>query len=108
MNETKTERGLQIVANVATVLSCLRGLTYATVIVGLPIIGCQALPLIERAVAVLENLDERVDRAFHAAAPVGREAVEKGVDALKSIDAKKVGEDINDAIRRKLRGKEKK
>ncbi len=101
----KIERGLQVAANVSTVLSCLRGLTYAMVLVGLPFVACQALPLLERTVTVLENLDERVDRAFKGAAPIGKEAVKRGVDALKSVDAKQVGQDITDAIRRKLQGK---
>ena len=103
MNETKAERGLQVVANLATILSALRGLSYLVVIVGLPVIGCQALPLINRAVGVLENMDERVERAFQGAAPIAREVVTKGLDAVSNVDGKKLGSELTEAAKRLLR-----
>lgn len=122
MNETKPERILQITANVATILGALRGVAYLVVIVSLPLavyklaplmeravvmvedLDSKLTPLMERAVAVLEDLDSKVDRAFDAAAPIGREAVTKGIETLKAVDAKTVGKELTEAVKRKLQG----
>ena len=80
----------------------LRGIAYASVIIGLPIVAFKALPLLERTVVVLENLDKKVDRAYEAAAPLGRETIDKGIDAIKNVDGEDVGDSLTDAIRRKL------
>lgn len=104
MNETKPERVLQIVANLANIMAALRGVTYLMIIIGLPIAVAKTLPLIERAVVVLEGLDSKVDRVFEAAAPVGREAVIRAIDTLKATDPKSIGKELTEAIKRKLKG----
>ena len=112
MNETKTERGLQIAANLTTIMSAMRGVVYTMVIIGLPVIGCKALPLIDkviplldRAVDVLENVDDRIERAFESLAPLGSEAVTKGVETLKNVDAKTIGNELTEAAKRLLKKK---
>lgn len=89
------------------VADLMRIVTYVAVLITLPIIAGKALPLLDRAVTVLENLDERVEKAFRGAAPLGKAAVSEGISALRSVDTKQVGKDLNDAIRRKLQGKKK-
>ena len=105
MTTTPLERGLRIAADLTTVLSALRGLAYATIIVGAPIVAFKALPMLGRAVTVLERLDERVGIAFDAAAPVGREIIETGVDTLQAIDAESLGESLTEAVKRRLDGR---
>lgn len=105
MSDTKIERGLQITANVATVLSAMRGVTYVSVIVSVSVLGFKVLPILDRVVIVLENLDDKVDRAFEGAVPIAKDAVTKGTEAIKNVDAKKVGNNISDAIRLRLKGK---
>lgn len=101
---TTTERGLRIGANVATILSALRHLASAVVVLGLPIIGCEALPLLDRAVTVLENVDRRMEDAFRAMAPVGAEAVEKATEAIGSVDGETVGGELTETLRDRIKG----
>ncbi len=116
MNETKAERGLQIVANLAGILGAMRAVTYLMILVGLPYAACSAMPMLDRAVVVLERMDldraivvmerleRKVDRMFEAAAPIGREAVAKGLKTLKEVDAKTLGQALTEAAKRKLKG----
>ncbi len=116
VNETKTERGLQVAANLTTILSALRGLTYLVILLGLPYAACSAGPMLDRVVVVLERMDldraivvmerleRKVDRMFEAAAPIGREAVAKGLKTLKEVDAKTLGQALTEAAKRKLKG----
>jgi len=80
-------------------------IAYGIVILILPIMLLQALPLLGRAVTVLENMDKRVERVFDGAKPIGQEAVRKGVHAMRNVDGKKIGETLTDAINRKIGGK---
>ena len=89
--------------NIDQILRISRGIAYFAVIVGLPIVAFKALPLLERTVIVLENLDKKADRTFEAVAPLGRETIDKGIDTIKEVDAEGVGRDLTDAIRRKLK-----
>jgi len=78
---------------------------YIAVFSLLLIVSMKALPLLERTVVVLEHLDERVERATEALAPLGKEGIDKGIDTIKSLDGDQIGRDITDAIRRKLEEK---
>jgi hypothetical protein len=81
----------------------MRITTYTAVLIMLPVVAFKVLPLLERAVGVLENMDKRIDRAVKGLAPLGREGVDKGIDTIKSMDGKKIGEDLTNAIRRRLK-----
>lgn len=85
----------------------MRIATYAGVLIMLPVVAFKVAPLVERAVIVLENMDQRIDNAVKGLAPLGKEGINKGIDAIKSVDGKQVGSDITDAIRRKLKGEKK-
>lgn len=82
-----------------------RIVAYLTVIIVGIVVAIKVEPALNRAVTVLERMDQRVDKMFKGATPVGREAVGRSVDALRSVDTKQMGKDIGDAVRRKLGGK---
>ena len=82
----------------------MRAVTYTVVLISMPIIAFKVVPLIERAVVVLEALDKRIDNAVKELAPLGEESIRKGVETIRSMDGKKIGEDVTDAIRRTLGG----
>lgn len=82
----------------------MRAVTYTVVLISMPIIAFKVVPLIERAVVVLEALDERIDNAVKELAPLGEESIRKGIETIKSVDGKQVGRDLTEAIRRQLGG----
>ena len=61
---------------------------------------------IDRAIDVLERMDDRVEQAFIGAAPIGKAIVEKGIDGVSKIDAKALGEKATKRISEFLDRKE--
>lgn len=54
----------------------------------------EALELGNRVVVVLERTDKRVEDLQKTIAPLGKAAVEKSVEAVKSMDHKAIGEGL--------------
>ena len=70
--------------------------------------GISALNKMERLVVVVESLNEKVDRAANALAPLGEEAVYQGAEALKGMDSRDLGKgatkgmkELGDAAKKK-------
>ena len=68
-------------------------------LVGFSWFAVQVLAKLERVVVVAENLEKKVDQAVQAAAPLGREAVEKGVQTLKQVDTESLGQSATEGVK---------
>ena len=76
----------------------LIGCTVAFVL-GAFVFGLLVLKKLERIVQVSEKMDARVEHIMEAAAPVGKAAVEKGVQVLESVDSQELGQRTTDGIK---------
>ena len=94
---------MKITAN--KVVDVMRTITYVMILISLPILACKVLPLVERAVVVLEKVDKRIDDAVRELAPLGRAGVVKGIEAIRSVDGRQLGHDFTEAVKRKLNKK---
>ncbi len=61
--------------------------------------GLMAISRLERITQVAERTEAKLDKILEAAAPVGRAAVEKGVDAVNNIDAEDLGRSTTKGIK---------
>src|SRR5947209_1965583 len=61
--------------------------------------GWLVLQRLERAVQVSERLEAKIELVLKAAAPLGKAAVDRGVEAINEVDAKKLGHDAADGLR---------
>src|SRR5215471_17874661 len=79
-------------------------LRWLVVLAGLAVAGAAVfavlvLQKLDRVVTVAENLNEKVDRAVAAAAPLGKAAVEKGVATLDSVDTEDLGKSGTEGVK---------
>ena len=66
------------------------------VIITLPLLLLKVTP-------ILENLNNRITQVAEGAAPMGKEAVKKGIDSIKHVDAKGIGNKLSDAIKKRIK-----
>lgn len=60
-------------------------------VVGAAVFAVLVLRKLDRVVAVVENVNAKVDRFTEAAAPLGKAAVERGVKTLEAVDSDDLG-----------------
>lgn len=68
-------------------------------VIGAAVFAVIALQKLDRVVVVVENVNAKVDRVAEAAAPLGKAAVEKGVDALDAMDTDDLGRSATDGVK---------
>lgn len=83
------------------IVMCLRGLLVVGLVflVGASTFAFLALQKLDRVVAVVDNVNAKIERAFAAAAPLGTTAVEKGVQALEKVDTDDLGRSATDGVK---------
>lgn len=79
-------------------LQLLLGLAICAVIGG-AVFGMIVLQKLERVVVVAENLNSTVNRAAQAAAPLGRAAIERGIDAVEKVDTDALGKSATEGVK---------
>jgi hypothetical protein len=79
----------------------LRWLVFLALIfvVGGAVFAVMALNKLDRVVVVVENVNAKVDRAAEAAAPLGKAAVERGVEALEAVDTNDLGRSATEGLK---------
>jgi hypothetical protein len=68
-------------------------------VVGAGLFAASALRRLDRVVAVVENVNAKVDRFAEAAAPLGKAAVDKGVEALGAVDTDDLGQSATEGVK---------
>ena len=63
------------------------------------IFGVLVLQRLERMTQVAERTEEKLDRIIEATAPLGKEAVARGVDALREVDTEQLGKSATEGIK---------
>ena len=75
------------------------GIIFAGWLRGMSVKTDRAVAAGEKAVAVAERMDSRVEDAFEAVAPVGSAAVVRATEALESIDGEELGEAAQEGVK---------
>lgn len=68
-------------------------------LVGAAVFACLALRKLDRVVIVVENVNDKVNRAADAAAPLGQAAVDRGVQALDAVDTEDLGRAATEGVK---------
>lgn len=61
--------------------------------------GKIALNKLERIVQIAEGMNEKVDRAYTAAAPVGKAVVEKGVKTIEGMNSQELSDNATHSVK---------
>ena len=68
-------------------------------VIGAIVFGVQVIRRLDRMVLVAERTEEKLDGIIKAAAPVGRAAVEKGAEVLRSVDHEDMAESASSGLK---------
>lgn len=68
-------------------------------VIGLAAFGMMTMRRLDRVVVVVENVNDKIDRAFAAGAPLGKAAVERGTKALEAVDTDDLGSATTEGVK---------
>lgn len=85
----------------STMVAYLRWLVILALVfvVGSTAFALVVLSKLDRVVGVVENVNAKVDRFAEAAAPLGKAAVDRGVDALEHLDTEDLGKSATEGVK---------
>jgi hypothetical protein len=85
----------------STIATCLIGLVILALVLvaGVGVFGMQVLQKLDRVVAVVENVNDKVERVAEATAPLGKAAVEKGIKTLDAVDTDDLGKAATEGVK---------
>jgi len=63
------------------------------------VVGLLLLQRVERITRVAERTEAKIDIIFEAAAPLGREAIDTGVEALQQVDTEDLGRSATEGLK---------
>ena len=94
-----TEKNVSV--EFSSAILCLRLLVLLAFVLvgGAGLFAMAVLQKLNRAVALAEHASAQVDRAVAAAAPIGKAAVEKGVQTLEAVDTDDLGKSATEGVR---------
>ena len=68
-------------------------------VISVIVIGTIVVQKLERVVQVAERTEDKLNRIMEAASPVGKAAVEKGVNVLNNVDEKELADSAEQGVK---------